>query len=75
MKVKLLFEWFDICVGFYYDRKNKSLYILPIPFVGIKVMFKPKQCKHDFEEKFMCLQDRYVKYICKKCKEEIFESL
>lgn len=40
MTIKLLFAWYDLWIGFYYDRKNKSLYIFPIPMVGIVI--KPK---------------------------------
>lgn len=41
MKVKLLFAWYDLWIGAYWDRKNKTLYILPIPMVGIVIQFKP----------------------------------
>jgi len=40
MKISFLFAWYDFWIGLYYDRKNKHLYILPVPFVGIVVKFK-----------------------------------
>lgn len=47
MKVKLLFAWYDIWAGAYWDRKNKLLYILPIPCFGVVIKFIKK--KKDFE--------------------------
>lgn len=40
MTIRFLFAWYDLWVGFYYDRKSKSLYILPIPMVGIVIQKK-----------------------------------
>ena len=37
MKAKLFFRWFDLWIGCYIDKKNKAVYICPIPMVGIKV--------------------------------------
>ncbi len=36
MSVNLYFKWFDIWVGFYYDRHEKALYFQPLPFIGLK---------------------------------------
>lgn len=38
--VEFIFKWYDCWVGIYYDRKNKKLYILPIPFAGYVVDLK-----------------------------------
>jgi len=40
MKVQLVLAWYDIWVGFYWDRKNKVLYVMPIPCIGFKVAFR-----------------------------------
>jgi hypothetical protein len=32
-----VFAWYDFWVGFYYDRNNKRLYILPIPCIGFYI--------------------------------------
>lgn len=42
MKFSLLFAWYDLWVGAYWDRKSKKLYILPIPMCGIVIEFKEK---------------------------------
>lgn len=42
MKIKLIFKWFDFWIGMYYDVKDKTLYILPFPMIGIRVQFKFK---------------------------------
>jgi len=31
MKVKFFFAWYDFWVGFYYSRKDRRLYICPVP--------------------------------------------
>ena len=33
IKVKMFFAWYDFWIGGYYDRKNKKLYICPIPTI------------------------------------------
>jgi len=42
MKVKLLFLWYDLWVGFYWDKKNRTLYVCPLPTVVIRIKFKAK---------------------------------
>lgn len=46
MKVKLLFAWFDLWIGFYWDKSKRNLYFLPLPMFGI-VIHIPKKIKHD----------------------------
>lgn len=41
MKVELLFAWYDLWVGLYWDRKSRTLYALPIPMFGLKISFAP----------------------------------
>lgn len=51
MKVNLIFAWYDLWIGLYYDRKNNWLYILPFPCCGIVIKFYKKQVapeKNDF---------------------------
>lgn len=40
MKVKPLFAWYDLWVGFYWDRATRKLFFLPIPCVGLVIEFK-----------------------------------
>jgi hypothetical protein len=39
MRVKIIFAWYDIWIGAYLDRKNKTLYLLPVPMLGIVIKF------------------------------------
>ena len=39
MKVRPIFAWYDLWVGAYWDRKQRRLYILPLPCVGIVISF------------------------------------
>ena len=39
--MKLIFAWYDLWVGAYWDRLNRRLYIFPIPMVGAMIQFKP----------------------------------
>lgn len=33
----LLFAWYDLWVGVFIDRKEQSVYILPVPCVGVRI--------------------------------------
>lgn len=43
MKIKLMFAWYDLWVGFFWDRKLKKLYFFPVPTIGICIQFKEKE--------------------------------
>lgn len=36
---QFIFRWYDLWVGFYWDRKKKYLYIFPLPCFGIIAKF------------------------------------
>jgi len=38
-RIKLLFAWYDLWVGVYWQSKDRTLYILPLPMIGIKIHF------------------------------------
>ena len=42
MKVQMIFAWYDLWIGLFYDKKKKYLYIFPIPMLGIVIKFKSK---------------------------------
>lgn len=37
--VSFFFRWYDLWIGAYWDRKNKVLYICPIPMFGVRIAF------------------------------------
>jgi len=42
-KIRLIFAWYDIWIGLYWDGKERTLYCLPIPCVGIKLIFPKRE--------------------------------
>ncbi len=45
MKVKVFFRWYDLWIGTYVDKKNRTIYICPIPMFGIKIIYKVRRDK------------------------------
>lgn len=39
LDITWLFAWYDFWIGVYWDRKNRALFILPLPMLGIKIQF------------------------------------
>lgn len=37
MRVSLSFAWYDLWIGAYYDRRNKTLYVCPLPCCLVEV--------------------------------------
>jgi hypothetical protein len=42
VKIRPIFAWFDCWIGFYWDRKERKLYFLPLPMIGLVFDFKRK---------------------------------
>lgn len=42
-KVKLIFAWYDLWVGAFWDAGKRHLYILPVPCLGVVIQFKETQ--------------------------------
>jgi hypothetical protein len=40
MRIKLIFAWYDLWIGFFWDSKKKWLYIFPIPMFGMILKLK-----------------------------------
>lgn len=45
MRFRLLFAWYDAWIGVYWDRKSRSLYVLPVPFCGVVITFGEPTCR------------------------------
>jgi hypothetical protein len=43
MRISPIIAWYDLWVGAYWDRKNRRLYILPVPCLGIVIDLSPKK--------------------------------
>ena len=37
MNIKIFIAWYDFWVGWYYDRKQRTLYICLLPCIVIKI--------------------------------------
>jgi len=35
MRLRLIFQWYDFWVGFYWDQNKRRLYFFPVPMFGI----------------------------------------
>lgn len=48
-KARLFFAWYDWWIGAYWDRKDRLLYLCPLPMVGLKVVI-PRDWARKFRE-------------------------
>lgn len=53
MRIRIIFKWYDFWIGFFWDRKKRTLYIFPIPMLGIKIGPRDKHHYHDAMMDFM----------------------
>ncbi len=50
MRVSLIFAWYDLWIGFFWDKKKRCLYFFPIPILGIIFKFN-KPMKQELKTK------------------------
>lgn len=41
MKIRPIFRWYDLWVGFFIDRPARRLYFFPIPCIGLRIEWGP----------------------------------
>ena len=39
MKLKLFFAWYDLWIGAYWSKKERTLYICLVPMFGLSIQF------------------------------------
>ena len=39
VKITMLFAWYDLWIGAFYDKGGRQLFILPIPCCGLRLQF------------------------------------
>lgn len=37
MRISLFFAWYDMWVGAYIDRENRTVYVCPLPMVVLRI--------------------------------------
>jgi len=45
VKVTPFFRWYDLWIGAYVDTKGKTLYICPLPMLGLKIQYGDPRCQ------------------------------
>lgn len=43
MRVKFIFAWYDMWIGFFWDRTKQRLYVFPVPMLGFYVERKTNE--------------------------------
>lgn len=69
MKIKVIFKWYDLWIGFFIDKNKRCLYFFPIPMIGFIFMFKGNYC--DNCKQPISDNDMANYYKCRKCDKEI----
>ncbi len=39
MTIRPFFKWFDLWVGIYIDTERRTVYVCPLPMVGVRISF------------------------------------
>jgi len=40
MEISMIFAWYDLWVGAFWDSKKRRLYVLPLPCIGFIIQFR-----------------------------------
>lgn len=74
MKIQLIFAWYDLWIGLFWNKDKNWLYILPFPTIGIILKFPQRRyllmskygnypvgsCSYDKEELKHCMSQDNV---------------
>ena len=41
-RIRFMFAWYDFWIGAYFDRAKETLYIFPIPMLGVRIDLRPR---------------------------------
>lgn len=44
MNIKFIFAWYDFWVGLFWDAKKHTLYIFPVPMLGVRIRIWGRRC-------------------------------
>jgi hypothetical protein len=44
VRLRVFFRWYDFWIGAFYDRRDKILYICPVPMFGVAIWL-PIECE------------------------------
>lgn len=39
MRARIMFAWYDMWVGVFWDKSKRRLYLLPVPCLGVRLDF------------------------------------
>jgi hypothetical protein len=40
MSARPFFRWYDLWIGAYWDRATRTLYVCPVPMLGVAISFE-----------------------------------
>lgn len=50
IEISLIFAWYDFWVGIYYNKRNRCIYIFPLPMCGIRIRLPAKRKRKNYFE-------------------------